>query len=165
MAEEMQATRFTRYVLAFFLLHTFLIGLQTLGQTLPGLYFAQVAIGILIHFKGRPARIFCRPLKNYFHAVLDILIITLSFYQVHTGYKDEFEDYTGHTVPKSVNSSWLALVIVSIDERHSLGWKLTRNRVSQFCISWVLPYYRDSIDNRVRICLNAQIIISFIPHP
>lgn len=55
------------------------------------LYFAQCALGGIIHFVKPPPKAdgsFKRPPQNYSHAVLGLLIIALAFYQVRTGYKD-----------------------------------------------------------------------------
>lgn len=49
------------------------------------LYFVQISLGGIIHFfkPGSFAfRIRGRPLQNYFHAILGLLIIGVSFYQV-----------------------------------------------------------------------------------
>jgi hypothetical protein len=84
-----------------------------LGLALFVLYLIQVTLGNIIHYI-KPRRPTGRPVQNYVHAVLGIAIIALAFWQVRLGYKQEFKPFTGHPVPDSVNSAWLALVIVSV---------------------------------------------------
>lgn len=75
-----------------------------LGLVLLILYVVQANIGNIIHrFKPKSA-LRRRPAQNYFHVFLGIIIIGASFYQVHTGYKDEFPEATGQDpLPKSVD--------------------------------------------------------------
>jgi hypothetical protein len=47
------------------------------------------------------------------HALLGLTIIALAFYQVRTGYRDEFPRYAQIAVPKGVNAAWIAWLIVS----------------------------------------------------
>jgi len=82
-----------------------------LGLALFVLYLIQVTLGNIIHYI-KPRRPTGRPVQNYVHAVLGIAIIALAFWQVRLGYKQEFKPFTGHPVPDSVNSAWLALVII-----------------------------------------------------
>jgi hypothetical protein len=86
---------------------------KRLGLILFILYIIQVIIGNLIHrFKPRSS-LRRRPAQNYFHAFLGIVIIGTSFYQVHTGYKDEYPVATGQDpLPKTADIIfyvWLAV--------------------------------------------------------
>lgn len=77
---------------------------QRLGLAVFILYLVQVFIGTVIHkFKPKSAAI-RRPLQNYFHVVLGILIIILSFVQVRSGYKVEYPQATGRLpLPKAAD--------------------------------------------------------------
>jgi hypothetical protein len=55
------------------------------GLALFVLYWAQVSLGTIIHFlkpRSFTLRIWGRPVQNYFHAILGLLIIGIAFYQV-----------------------------------------------------------------------------------
>lgn len=87
-----------------------------LGLALFVLYLIQVLLGNIIHrFKSKSA-LRRRPVQNYIHVVLGIFIIGLSFYQVHTGYEDEYPDATGQEpLPKAADIIfyvWLVLIPV-----------------------------------------------------
>lgn len=64
--------------------------IQQLGLALFILYIVQILIGNVIHLYKPKSALRRRPLQNYFHVFLGILIIGLSFYQVRTGYKIEY---------------------------------------------------------------------------
>lgn len=89
------------------------------------LYFAQIALGGFIHyFKSNKStsHLRKRPLQNYLHAVLGLLIIAFAFYQVRTGYRDEWTKETGRpALPKGVNIVWIVWVVVSLVYSRS-GW-------------------------------------------
>ena len=54
-----------------------------------------------------------RPIQNYAHAVLGLAVIALGFYQVRTGYKDEWPATTGRgDVPSGVNVAWIVWLVV-----------------------------------------------------
>ncbi|KAK7677533.1 hypothetical protein QCA50_019539 [Cerrena zonata] len=54
-----------------------------------------------------------RPLQNYFHAVLGLIIIALAFYQVRTGFKTEWSLTTGRApVPNAANIVWYIWVVL-----------------------------------------------------
>lgn len=92
--------------------HLTIIGPQNLGFALLVMYGAQLVLGGIIHwFKPkRPGR----PPQNYFHVFLGLLIIVLSFYQVHQGYSFEWPHQTGRgPVPSAVNTTWTVWLIVS----------------------------------------------------
>ncbi|KAF8993680.1 hypothetical protein BDQ17DRAFT_1286196 [Cyathus striatus] len=76
------------------------------------LYGIQCGLGAFIHFvkpkqKGRPP-------QNYFHAIFGLLIVGLAFFQVRTGYHEEWVKATGRpALPNAVNIVfflWLALL-------------------------------------------------------
>lgn len=84
---------------------------QKLGIALLVLYFVQSTLGAIIHwFKPhRPGR----PVQNYAHAVLGLLIIALSFYEVRLGYKGEWTKATMRRVPGSVDKLFTVWAVVS----------------------------------------------------
>jgi hypothetical protein len=75
----------------------------------------QVSLGAIIHWLkpkswamgGR------RPIQNYAHAVIGILIIALALYQARTGYMTEWPRVTGNPAPNGVNIVWYIWVVVS----------------------------------------------------
>jgi len=74
------------------------------GLALFLLYIVQVLIGNIIHVFKPKSALRRRPIQNYFHAFLGIVIVAMSFYQVHTGYKDEYPDVTGlDPLPKAAD--------------------------------------------------------------
>ncbi|KAJ6507415.1 hypothetical protein C8R47DRAFT_1101225 [Mycena vitilis] len=82
------------------------------GIVLFGLYFAQCIVGALIHYV-KPKKATARPPQNYFHAVLGLTIIALSMYQIRTGYRTEWPNFTGlGSVPSGVNILWMVWVII-----------------------------------------------------
>ncbi|RDB16770.1 hypothetical protein Hypma_002605 [Hypsizygus marmoreus] len=60
-----------------------------LGVGLFVLYIAQSGLGAIIHWI-KPKRNTGRPIQNYVHAIVGLLIIGASMYQVHNGYKNEW---------------------------------------------------------------------------
>ncbi|KAF7376657.1 CBD9-like protein [Mycena sanguinolenta] len=81
------------------------------GIVLFGLYCAQCLVGALIHFL-KPRNATSRPPQNYFHAVLGLAIIALSMYQIRTGYRTEWPEYTGLSIPSGVNILWMVWVVI-----------------------------------------------------
>ncbi|KAF8143353.1 hypothetical protein K438DRAFT_1783852 [Mycena galopus ATCC 62051] len=83
-----------------------------IGIVVFALYCAQCFIGALIHFL-KPKNATSRPPQNYFHAVLGLTIIALSMYQIRTGYRTEWPNYTGlGPVPSGVNVLWMVWVVI-----------------------------------------------------
>ncbi|KAF4567218.1 hypothetical protein EYR40_006214 [Pleurotus pulmonarius] len=91
------------------------------GVALFCLYFFQCALGVFIHFvkptpkptayAAHPAA--RRPLQNYLHAVIGLLTIGLSFYQVRTGYTTEWPLSTGRgEVRSGANIVWYIWVVL-----------------------------------------------------
>ncbi|EJD02578.1 CBD9-like protein [Fomitiporia mediterranea MF3/22] len=80
------------------------------------LYFAQCALGGIIHFVKSPPKADgtrTRPPQNYAHAILGLLVIGLAFYQVRTGYREEWPLIRGgRDAPASVNRAWIAWVVI-----------------------------------------------------
>jgi len=76
------------------------------------LYFVQLTLGSIIHWlKPKGAR--RRPIQNYFHAVLGLLLVALALYQVRTGYKDEWPNQTGRgPLPNAANIVWYIWVVL-----------------------------------------------------
>ncbi|KAG7439474.1 uncharacterized protein BT62DRAFT_938978 [Guyanagaster necrorhizus] len=85
---------------------------QKWGAGIFVLYLAQCAIGAFIHWV-KPKKRLGRPPQNYFHAVLGLIVIGLSFYQVRTGYVSEWPNTTGRgTVANGANIVWYIWVVL-----------------------------------------------------
>ena len=54
-----------------------------------------------------------RPAQNYMHAVLGLLVLGLAFYQVRSGYRDEWPLLGRGDAPEGVNVAWIVWVVVS----------------------------------------------------
>ncbi|KAJ7762511.1 hypothetical protein B0H16DRAFT_1529050 [Mycena metata] len=82
------------------------------GIVLIALYVAQCILGAVIHWV-KPRNATSRPPQNYFHAILGLIIIALSMYQIRTGYNQEWPNFTGlGKVPSGVNILWMVWVVV-----------------------------------------------------
>jgi hypothetical protein len=81
------------------------------GLVLVILYIVQCSFGGFIHFikSSKASR---RPPQNYGHAVLGLLIIALSFWQVYTGLNEEWKAVGGQYIPPSIWNWWKAWVIM-----------------------------------------------------
>ena len=86
------------------------------------LYIVQCSLGGIIHFIKPKQKVDpttglplprTRPPQNYSHAVLGLAIIALAFYQVHSGYKDEWPLVGRGEAPSGVNAAWIAWIVVS----------------------------------------------------
>lgn len=87
---------------------------QRVGLVLFILYLVQVIIGNLIHVFKPKSALRRRPPQNYFHAVLGLIIISTAFYQVRTGYKEEYPEITGREpLPKAADIVFYIWVTVS----------------------------------------------------
>ncbi|KAL4253110.1 hypothetical protein ABKN59_002173 [Abortiporus biennis] len=79
------------------------------------LYMVQLALGGLIHYV-KPSSFTIdkkRPIQNYVHAVLGLLIIALAFYQVRTGIRTEWILTTGRAqIGNAANIVWYIWVVV-----------------------------------------------------
>ena len=72
----------------------------------------QVGLGAVIHWI-KPKRSTGRPPRNYAHAIIGLLIITLALYQVHLGYNIEWPKTTGRGhVPGIVGVAFWCWVVV-----------------------------------------------------
>ena len=87
--------------------------IQKYGVAIFILYLVQLMLGAIIHWikpKGRRRR----PLQNYLHAIIGLLLIALAFYQVRVGYRTEWPAETGRDpLPKAVDIVWYIWVVVS----------------------------------------------------
>ncbi|KAJ7683425.1 hypothetical protein B0H17DRAFT_33752 [Mycena rosella] len=82
------------------------------GVVLLALYLMQCILGAFIHYV-KLRNFVGRPPQNYFHAVLGLTIIALGMYQIRTGYKEEWPNFSGlQPVPKGLNTLWLVWCIV-----------------------------------------------------
>ncbi|KAI5117855.1 hypothetical protein M0805_007698 [Coniferiporia weirii] len=93
------------------------------GVAIFALYVGQCAFGGVVHFvkpasaKPDPATGAqaprTRPPQNYGHAIVGLLVISLAFYQVHTGYDTEWPSTTGRgPVPHGVDVAWTVWVVL-----------------------------------------------------
>ncbi|PVF97041.1 hypothetical protein CPB86DRAFT_707983 [Serendipita vermifera] len=80
------------------------------GLVLVLLYIVQCSLGGVIHF-FKPKKATKRPPQNYTHAVIGLLIIALSFWQVHTGLEDEWAGMGGE-VPTSIWTWWKVWIVL-----------------------------------------------------
>lgn len=81
------------------------------GIALVIVYVVQCCYGGVIHFY-KPAKVTRRPLQNYGHAVLGLLVIALSFWQVYTGLNTEWKRVGGRYIPNSIWTWWKVWVIM-----------------------------------------------------
>ncbi|KAL6303522.1 hypothetical protein BKA93DRAFT_818015 [Sparassis latifolia] len=84
------------------------------GLALFVLYILQIVLGAVIHY-WKPGFFLLggrRPIQNYFHAVFGLVIIGLSFYQVRTGYRDEWEISTGRGISNAANIVWYIWIVL-----------------------------------------------------
>jgi cytochrome b561 len=86
---------------------------QKCGIAIFVLYFVQMGLGTIIHFfKPKGAR--HRPVQNYLHAVIGLLLVALAFYQVRVGCREEWPKQTGRgPLSKATNVVWYIWVVVS----------------------------------------------------
>ncbi|KAI0769437.1 CBD9-like protein [Trametes elegans] len=73
------------------------------------LYFAQIALGAVIHWVKPTSWIAGkrRPAQNYVHAVLGIAIVAFAFYQVRTVFREEWPRTSGRPpISKAVDIVW-----------------------------------------------------------
>ncbi|KAI0085035.1 hypothetical protein BDY19DRAFT_987219 [Irpex rosettiformis] len=86
------------------------------GVALFVLYWVQVCLGAIIHFfkpAGAWLRVRGRTFQNYFHAILGLFIIGVSFYQVRTGFRTEWPLYTGRgKVRNGANIAWIVWLVL-----------------------------------------------------
>ncbi|KAK7001337.1 CBD9-like protein, partial [Favolaschia claudopus] len=100
------------------------------GIVLFALYLVQCIIGAVIHFV-KPKNGKGRPPQNYFHAVFGLAIIGLSMYQIRTGYRDEWPNYTGlGSLPSGINILWMVWVII-IPVLYAVGLMFIKKQYQQ----------------------------------
>lgn len=79
------------------------------------LYIVQLALGAFVHYVKPTSWTVQkkRPIQNYGHAVLGLLIIALAFYQVRTGYHDEWPKTSGRApISNAANIVWYIWVVI-----------------------------------------------------
>ncbi|KAJ3733386.1 CBD9-like protein [Lentinula guzmanii] len=82
------------------------------GAALFALYVSQCIFGAFIHWV-KPTKSTGRPLQNYLHAVTGLILIGLGFYQVRSGYKNEWPKAIGREdVMEGVNVVWYAWIVI-----------------------------------------------------
>ncbi|KAI0085042.1 hypothetical protein BDY19DRAFT_1076837 [Irpex rosettiformis] len=86
------------------------------GVALFVLYWVQACLGAIIHYykpAGAWLRVRGRTFQNYFHAILGLFIIGISFYQVRTGFRTEWPLYTGRgEVRNGANITWIVWLVL-----------------------------------------------------
>ncbi|EJD42282.1 CBD9-like protein [Auricularia subglabra TFB-10046 SS5] len=85
---------------------------KRLGLALFILYLLQVLFGSIVHFVKPRSAAARRPLQNYAHAVVGLVIIGLAYAQVRNGYEHEWSEATGRGKPSNaVNVLWIVWVV------------------------------------------------------
>ncbi|KAJ6529815.1 hypothetical protein B0H19DRAFT_1384902 [Mycena capillaripes] len=102
---------------------------QSSGSIILGLYFIQCAVGAVIHF-FKPKKAKRRPIQNYFHAILGLVVIALGMYQIHTGYDEEVPNRGLGKLPAGVNVLWIIWCILLVLS-YSAGMWLLRKQYAQ----------------------------------
>ncbi|KAI0699571.1 hypothetical protein BC835DRAFT_1267610 [Cytidiella melzeri] len=86
------------------------------GVALFVLYWFQLLLGAVIHFfkpRSNTLNMRGRPVQNYFHAILGLLIIGIAFYQVRSGFRTEWPTYTGRgSVGNAANIVWIVWLVL-----------------------------------------------------
>ncbi|THH26653.1 hypothetical protein EUX98_g7532 [Antrodiella citrinella] len=103
------------------------------GVAIFALYFLQLMIGEFIHLvKPRSWTVDKRrPIQNYFHAGLGLVIIALAFYQVRNGFTREWPKQTGRgAVPNAANIVWYVWVVL-LPVLYFAGLSLLRRQFRQ----------------------------------
>ncbi|KAJ6616686.1 hypothetical protein B0H10DRAFT_2036588 [Mycena sp. CBHHK59/15] len=80
---------------------------QKNGVILFALYLTQCVVGAVIHWV-KPKNAKGRPPQNYLHAIFGLAIIGFGMYQIRSGYREEWPNYTAlGSVPSVVNTLWM----------------------------------------------------------
>ncbi|RDB30646.1 hypothetical protein Hypma_005765 [Hypsizygus marmoreus] len=87
---------------------------QKTGLSLLVLYVVQLLLGLVVHFLKLPWFRGRRPLQNYVHVLLGLVIFIVAAFQVHYGLYTEWNVALGglHKVPQSAKNAWLAFIII-----------------------------------------------------
>ncbi|KAJ7611977.1 hypothetical protein DFH06DRAFT_1484988 [Mycena polygramma] len=101
------------------------------GVALFVLYILQCSIGAVVHFfKASDAK--RRPVQNYFHGLLGVIVIAMGMYQIRTGYNVEWPAYmatdrhpTGK-LPGWINTLWIVWCIMLVVAYASGMWYLRK---------------------------------------
>ncbi|KAI0708955.1 hypothetical protein C8T65DRAFT_204648 [Cerioporus squamosus] len=79
------------------------------------LYFIQCALGAIVHWI-KPTSWTVRkkrPVQNYFHAIVGIIVIGLGFFQVRNGFSEEWTRVSGRPpISNAVNIVWYVWVVL-----------------------------------------------------
>ncbi|KAJ6502812.1 hypothetical protein C8R47DRAFT_1039308 [Mycena vitilis] len=86
---------------------------KNLGSAIFYVYYAQCAFGAIIHYFKPKSAARRRPIQNYAHAVVGLLIIVLALYQIHTGYAEEWPKM-GLGSLAGVDSLWIFWVLLVV---------------------------------------------------
>ncbi|KAI0076036.1 hypothetical protein K474DRAFT_1315198 [Panus rudis PR-1116 ss-1] len=113
------------------------------------LYFVQVGLGAAVHYIKPKSWVVerRRPLQNYTHAVIGLLIIALAFYQVRTGFRTEWPTTTGRPpVANAANIVWYVWVVL-VFVLYFAGLALLRRQFRQERTPKPDPYTTSETDN------------------
>jgi len=126
---------------------------KTIGKVLLVLYILQCSLGAFIHFVKIRFR-FGRPPQNYTHAVLGLVIVGLSLYQIRLGYSVEWPTATGRPpLGTGVNIIWwiwtILLVLFYAGGLFLLPRQWRQERASRKTVE--KPYHHQSDDDLVTV--------------
>ncbi|KAG6830162.1 hypothetical protein H0H92_001891 [Tricholoma furcatifolium] len=96
---------------------------KRLGVAIFFLYFVQLILGAVIHWI-KPRNTSRRPIQNYAHAVIGLLIIAMAMYQVHDGFQNEWPRTTGReTLSNGVSILYYIWIVGTMLEALTLNAK------------------------------------------
>ncbi|KII92708.1 hypothetical protein PLICRDRAFT_481813 [Plicaturopsis crispa FD-325 SS-3] len=76
------------------------------------LYFVQCGAGAVIH-RFKPSTNGRRPIQNYVHALMGLTLIAFAFYEVRTGYSQEWPNQTGRgKLPRAIPIVWYIWIVL-----------------------------------------------------
>ncbi|KAJ6567832.1 hypothetical protein B0H10DRAFT_1830301 [Mycena sp. CBHHK59/15] len=104
---------------------------QKNGVILFALYLTQCVVGAVIHWV-KPKNAKGRPPQNYLHAIFGLAIIGFGMYQIRSGYREEWPNYTAlGSVPSVVNTLWMCGVSCLLPLLYAGGLTLLRKQYRQ----------------------------------